>query len=381
MHRCFNEFRVIFEFLEPRKLLSANSYIQQDLVSDGSVTAAHLDTHLVNPWGLVTYGKGIQVADADSGFSTGYDASGNSTSPAVHVPGPASTQGSPTGVVYNTNPSKFLVTVHSVQEPATFIYSTENGTIDAWSTLNKNRTVVVAADHSAQHSVYKGLALATLQGVPYLYAADFTLGRIDVFDSNFQPFHLPGSFTDPHLPAHYSPFNVQLINGQLLVTYAKRARGADDPTVGATTGVIDVFNTAGQFVRRFAAGGTLNAPWGMALAPANFAAFSNDILVGNFGDGKISAFDPATGAFKGQLSDSSGHAISIDGLWGLAFGNGRAGTLKNGLYFTAGVEHEAGGLYGRLLVDPYAISGVTPQPMGMAFSTSRNLISLMDDLM
>jgi uncharacterized protein (TIGR03118 family) len=374
------------ERLENRQFLSANSYIEQDLTSDGGVSAAHTDTHLVNPWGLAVNGHGIQVADADAGFSTSYDASGNSVGPAVRIPGPGSDQGAPTGIVYNGDSSHFLVDPGTGPAFAQFIYATENGTIDAWATNNKNRHVVVAADRSGAGASYKGLALASAGSTPYLYAANFSKARIDVFDSDFHIFTgLPGHFADPALPKNYSPFNIQKIGSKLFVAYAKHNTNSNEEIAGAGRGVIDIFNTDGTFVKRFAAGKTLNAPWGMSQAPANFNAFSNDILIGNFGDGRISAFDPQTGAFKGQLNNTNGQPVEIDGLWGLAFGNGKAGTLKNGLYFTAGIDDESHGLYGRLIVDPYATpSSIVPQSAqpasAMTLGASASTHHVLDDI-
>jgi uncharacterized protein (TIGR03118 family) len=376
------------EPLEARRLLAANSYIEQDQTSDGGTSAAHTDLHLVNPWGLVAYTHGFQVADADSGFSTSYDASGNSTGSAVHIPGPGGSPGAPTGVAYNGNIGSFVVNPGTGKASAQFIYATEQGTIDAWATSNKNRHVVVAVDRSGGGASYKGLALAKVGSTPYLYAANFSKARIDVFDSSFHLFTgLPGRFIDPKLPKNFSPFNIQKIGSRLFVAYAKHNTNSSEEIAGAGRGVIDIFNTDGTFVKRFAAGKTLNAPWGMTQAPANFSAFSNDILVGNFGDGRINAFDPNTGAFKGQLNNTNGKPVEIDGLWGLAFGNGKAGTLKNGLYFTAGIDDESHGLYGRLLVDPYATpSSIVPQstqtasamPITVAASTHRALDDMVD---
>jgi len=270
-------------------------------------------------------------------------------------------------VVANSDTAHFLVDTSSGPSSAQFIYATEEGTIDAWATANKNRHPVVVADRSSLGSSYKGLALAKVGNTPFLYAANFSRGRIDVFDSTFKVVRLSGGFVDPKLPRNYSPFNIQKIGSQLFVAYAKHNTGDSEEIAGASTGVIDIFNTDGTFVKRFAAGKTLNAPWGMAQAPSNFADFSNDILIGNFGDGRISAFDRVTGAFQGQLQDSGGDAIEIDGLWGLAFGNGKAGTLKNGLYFTAGIDDEAHGLYGRLIIDT---SYVYPQSLPMSVNAS-----------
>jgi uncharacterized protein (TIGR03118 family) len=333
-----------FELLEGRFLMASNAYIQQDLVSSGLIPAARTDARLVNPWGLATHARGIQVANTDSGFTTGYNASGGAVGPAVRVPG------HPTGVVYNPDETRFLVNTPSGRSFARFIYVTEEGTVAAWSTANGNRNVIKVVDRSANGASYKGATLAKFNSNPFLYVANFGQGKIDAFNSRFKSAQLPGSFTDPKLPAGFAPFNVQNIGGQLFVAYARKLPSGEEAT-GAGTGLISVFKTNGQFVRRFTSSSKLNAPWGIARAPSNFAKFSNTILVGNFGDGRISAFNAATGKFRGQLGEYFGQPIAIDGLWGIAFGNGKGGTIRNALYFTAGPFDESQGLYGRILVD------------------------------
>jgi len=209
----------------------------------------------------------------------------------------------------------------------------------------KNRVQALGAVTGAANSSYTGLAIGTRSGNPVLYAANVGLGRIDVFDQNFKATSVPGGFTDPNLPAGAKPFNISNINGSLYVTYQ------------GPTGVVDVFDPDGKLTRRLATGGTLLNPWGIALAPGDFGAFSNAVLVGNFnfgnpsnGPGTISAFDPTTGQFLGQLEDTKGKPIAIDGLWSLMFGNGGSGGAKNALYFTAGIQNEKHGLFGALTV-------------------------------
>jgi uncharacterized protein (TIGR03118 family) len=339
----------IVELLEPRRLLAGTTYTEQDLVSNGAHPALRVDPGLVNPWGLAVGPRGIFVANTDSGLGTAYDGNGGKVGATVRVPGPNGSAGTPTGVVLNDDPAWFIL---PSGKSADLIYVTEDGTVAGWNIANRNRTVETALDKSADKAVYKGVALARFKRNPFLYVANFSAGRIDVFDSTFARRRLPGSFADPNLPRGYAPFNVQQINGQLFVAYAKRAPGSKtDEVHDPATGVIIVFNTDGKLARRFAAGRALNAPWGMAVAPSDFGKFSDELLIGNFGDGKINAFDPATGAFLGQLDDTSGEPIVIDGLWGLAFGNGKAGNRTNGLYFSAGVNNESGGLYGRLVAN------------------------------
>jgi uncharacterized protein (TIGR03118 family) len=229
------------------------------------------------------------------------------------------------------------------------IFVTEEGTIDAWSTANRNRTVVVVSDRSADGYSYKGATIARFKRNPHLYVANFTAQRVDVYNGSFRRVNLPGRFIDPNLPRGYAPFNVQNIDNELFVMYAKRS--GREEVRGRAVGLVNVFSSDGKLIRRFATGGTLNAPWGVAVAPTEWGDFAGDILVGNFGDGRITAFDRTTGASQDQLKDFTGQAIHIEGLWGLAFGNGNAGNLKSGLYFAAGVDDETGGLYGRLVVD------------------------------
>ena len=184
----------------------------------------------------------------------------------------------------------------------------------------------------------------------FLFAANFAAGKVDIFNGMFGGGSLSGNFTDPNLPAGYSPFGIQNINGNIYVAYAFKEAGSDEETTGAGLGVVSVFDSNGNFIREVAGpGGTLNAPWGLTLAPDNFGPFSGDLLVGNFGDGTINAFDPLTDAFEGQLKNAGG-VISISGLWGIGFGNGGNAGPKNDLYFAAGIDDENEGLFGRILV-------------------------------
>src|SRR5688572_2319718 len=337
----------VVEPLESRQLL-ATVFFQQDLVAnEAAAGAAATDPRLTNPWGLAVGARGIFVANADSGYGTAYDGTGANVGASVRVPGPAGGRGSPTGVVVNDDATKFIIPGTSV--PAHVIYVTEEGTIDAWNTANRNRTVVVVDDRSADGYSYTGATLARFKRNPYLYVANFTAGRVDVYDASFRRVNLPGRFVDPNLPRRYSPFNVQAIDNELFVTYAKRS-GREEVT-GRSVGLVNVFGSDGKLIRRFAMGSTLNAPWGVAVAPPSWGDFAGDILVGNFGDGRIGAFDRATGRAQGQLADFTGQPIRLDGLWGLAFGNGKAANLKDGLYFAAGTNRETDGLYGRIVID------------------------------
>jgi uncharacterized protein (TIGR03118 family) len=330
----------------------AGSYSVRNLVSDGFVTADHTDPDLVNPWGVVFNPNGpVWVADNGTGLSTLYDGFGVKQALVVTIP--TATGGtlpaSPTGIVFSSG-SDFVVTQNAVSGASVFIFATEDGTIAGWNpTVNRTNAILVA-DQSGGHAIYKGLALAATGAAHFLYAADFHNNRIEVFDSSFHVVTSPGGFSDPKIPHGYAPFGIQNIQGNLYVTYAKQDEGAKDDVAGPGLGFVDVFDANGHLLRRFASRGTLNAPWGLALAPADFGRFSNTLLIGNFGDGQINAFDLQSGAPRGRLQTPDGHAISIDGLWGIAFGSGVANQPTNALFFAAGPAGETHGVYGR--IDP-----------------------------
>jgi uncharacterized protein (TIGR03118 family) len=200
---------------------------------------------------------------------------------------------------------------------------------------------IVAVDNSKAGAVYTGLAIGSNSAGPLLFAANFSAGTIDAFDQHFAPAMLHGSFHDPLIPKGYAPFNIQNIGGQLYVMYARQDRKA-----GKGRGFVDIFDTDGNLVKRLIIRGELNLPWGVAQAPANFGQFSNDLLVGNFGNGWINAFNPKTGKFLGSLSGQNGYPLVLDKLWALAFGNGGKGGQTNQLFFTAGIQNEQHGLFG-----------------------------------
>jgi uncharacterized protein (TIGR03118 family) len=332
----------------------ASGYVATHLVSDNNVSTnpystSNVDARLVNPWGIAFNPQGfVWVANNGSSTSTLYDGDGVRQTLVVAIPAGAGGSAKPTGIVFNATQA-FAVTQGGATAPAVFIFAGESGTVSAWSpTVNANSAVVVV-DRFAEGKSYKGLAIASAGGAPRLYAADFHNGVVDVYDGNFAPVVNAGAFTDPQLPAGYAPFGIQAIGSQIVVAYAKQDAQAADEVAGAGLGAIDVFDTAGNLTARLIApGGKLNAPWGLALAPANFGTFSNDLLVGNFGDGRINAFDPATGAWLGALAGGNGTPIAIDGLWGIAFGNGINGQPMNTLFFAAGPNDEADGVYGRI---------------------------------
>lgn len=325
-------------------------YAQHNLVSDGGVPAPHIDPNLKNGWGVAFNPNGfVWVADNGTGKATLYDGNGVPQSLVVTVPGPGGTQGAPTGIVFSSS-NDFMVTKGAVSGPSRFIFATEDGTISGWAPNVDPTHAILAVDNSASNAVYKGLALAANGNGNFLYATDFHNGKVAVFDSTFHPATLPGNFSDPHLPAGFAPFGIQNLNGNLYVTYAKQNAERHDDVAGPGLGFVSVFNANGQLIRRIASRGPLNAPWGLALAPADFGIFSNALLVGNFGDGRISAFDVPTGNFLGQMQGADGKRLFIDGLWGIAFGNGILNQPTNVLFFAAGPNGESDGLYGR--IDP-----------------------------
>ena len=322
------------EALEDRCLLSAVGYNQVNLASDLPGVAAVTVPSLVNPWGISFSPTGpFWFADNGAGDSDLLDGRGQVVPLSVMVPPGGASGGNPTGTVFNGGPG-FAISANGVTEPSRFLFAAEDGTISGWTSAVDPTAAVVAVDNSALGADYKGLALASnAAGQSFLFAADFGRGEIDVFDQDFKPVERAGAFQDPNLPAGFAPFNIQYVNGQLFVAYAQQ--NPDKPGEelhGAGLGFIDVYDTNGALLSRFASQGTLNAPWGLALAPADFGRFGGALLVGNDGDGHINAFDPASGAFLGQLEDNNGAPIAIPDLWALTFGNGHEGGNANTLF-------------------------------------------------
>ena len=318
-----------------------SAFATKALVADAGTAAAHTDTNLVNAWGIAFNPTGfVWVANNGTSTSTLYDGDGVPQTLVVAVPG------SPTGIVFNGS-GDFKVTANGVTGASPFVFVGETGTVSGWSPA-VDRTHAITTVDTGGSALYKGLAIGAYAGANYLYAADFRNNRIDVYDAAWKKATLPGTFTDPNLPAGYAPFGIQASGDRIYVAYAQRAASGNDEVKGAGLGVVDVYDTAGNMIRRVAAGGALNAPWGLAVAPANFGDFSNALLVANFGDGKINAYNPTTGAFIGTLSKADKTPIVIDGLWGIAFGNGVNGQPANTLFYTAGPGSEAHGAYGRI---------------------------------
>jgi uncharacterized protein (TIGR03118 family) len=340
-----------------------------NLVSDGSVTAKTVDPKLINPWGVSSAPGGpFWVSDNGSDFTTLYNGAGGKVSLTVAVPG------DPTGQVFNGTAGAFEVTSGSKTAAATFIFDGEGGTISGWAPSVNFGTAITAVDNSASGAVYKGLAIGSTGGQTYLYASNFNSGEVEMYNSSFD---LVKTFTDPNVAAGYAPFNVQNLDGTLYVTFALQDSAKHDDVAGAGNGYVDAFSLDGTFERRIVSlGGEVDSPWGLDIAPSSFGAFAGDLLVGNFGDGTISAFNLTTGAFAGELSGPGGTPLVEGDLWALVNGNGGSGGAANTVYFTAGISDESHGLIG-------AISAPEPETwtlmlvgFGLMGATIRRRLSL-----
>lgn len=329
---------VLFAAVLLMSSLAFADYVQTNLVSDGSVTALHTDPNLINPWGIAASATSpFWVGDNGTGRSTLYNSTGVPQALVVTIPQTGGGMSSPSGVAFN-NSGKF--------NNDTFIFVTEAGQIAGWrGALGTNAEVLF--DNSASGASYTGV----VQSGGYLFATDFANGKIDVIPGTGLP-ALAGTFTDPNLPSGYAPFNIEKIGSDFYVTYAPTGNG----TTGAGTGFVDVFDANGNLVKRLISGGSLDNPWGLALAPSTFGEFGGDLLVGNFGDGMINAFDNTTGAFLGTLADMNGVAFVNESLWDITFGNGGNGGDKNTLYLTAGLANEEHGLLASITAVPEPMS-------------------------
>jgi uncharacterized protein (TIGR03118 family) len=326
-------------------LLSANTafaqYKRVDLVSNISGAALNTDPNLINGWGLAFFTHSpFWVSDAGTGVSTLYGPGGSIVPLVVTVPSAAggNVPGSPSGIVANSS-TGFVVSENGTSGPSAFIFDTLDGTISGWNPNVDLTHAIIAVNNSSSGAFYTGLAIGNdSSGNTFIYAADQANNKVDVYDSGFS---WVKSFTDSSLPAGYAAFGIQNIGGKLYVTFAGFFSGNPG-------GFVDVFDTSGNFIKNFAANGTLSGPWGLAQAPANFGGFSHDILVGNLFDGTINAFR-RDGKFKGQLKDVHGGVIAIDGLWALKFGTDPAvNGAKNQLFFTSGPSFYANGLFGQI---------------------------------
>jgi len=337
---------LVFALSAPRSA-QALRFTQTNLVSDISGAALRTDANLVNPWGLAPGGSGVfWAANNVTGTSTLYDPDGTIRPLVVSIPG-----GSPTGVVATApTDSAFDIPNGSGTARAVFIFVTQNGSISAWSpAVNQTNAIEVESDSGA---IYTGAALGGTAFNPILYVANFSGNEVEAYDTSFAEVKLAGSFTDPNLPAGYGPFNVASIGGQLYVTFVPQVDGEEQPGPGA--GIVDVFDFNGNFVRRFATGAELNAPWAVVRAPSSFGPFGGDILVGNFGDGRVLIFD-TNGVYQGALEDTTGAQIVNPGLWGLSFGKPAGSVASQRLYFAAGIAGETHGLFGYIALAESAV--------------------------
>src|SRR5262245_55016140 len=343
-------FRPSLEPLDERCLLSA--YVQTNLAADQPGVALVHDPELVDAWGLALNESPTAtfwVSSRATGLSTVYvgDRPGvpfAKSTLTVTIPG-----GEPTGQVFSGSATDFVVSSGAQSGPSRFITVSNTGHLTGWNPNVPSPPVPSRTAHltaTTPGAIYTGLAIGNNGAGNFLYAADFNNGEIDVFDRTFTPTTLAGSFTDPKMRDDYAPFNIQRLAGQLYVTYAQKH---DDGIPHGGNGFVSVFDMNGRFVKRLISEGGLQAPWGLALAPGTFGQFGNALLVGNFHGGRIRAYNPASGAFLGELRDAGGHRIEIDGLWGLAFGNANTGDPR-ALYFTAGPDDQRHGLFGSLRV-------------------------------
>jgi uncharacterized protein (TIGR03118 family) len=353
---------------EDKALVSSNAAVV--------ATVSTIDANLSNPWGLVTApGLPFWIADNNSNLATLYSGTGaietsevtGSNSVGIAIPASAAgVQANPTGQVYN-GAGGFLIATSKGQETALFIFDGEGGTIAAWA-QDSGATAVTAYDdgvtNGANHAVYKGLALGSVNGASFLYATDLHNNKVDVFDTNFtKPADMQGKFIDPTMPAGFVPFGIVALNGQLYVTYAMQDAAKHDEVTGAGLGYVDIYDFSGNFVSRFASGGALNAPWGIALAPTGFASFEGDLLIGNFGDGTINIFAPngsSPASSMGPVTVANGQTLAIPGLWSLVFGNGDSDKPLTTLFYTAGFADQTDGVLGSIVAMSTAAAAPAP---------------------
>jgi uncharacterized protein (TIGR03118 family) len=380
--------------LDDRCLLDGGmGYVQSNLVSDIPGFAPNTDRSLINPWGFSEDSAGqFRVAANGSGRGILFDAQGQKSGADIIIPAPAGspagTTSTPNGVVSNPT-SGFDITVKGRTAPASLLFSTEDGTIAGWNPALSQTSAVIAADQSGNGAVYKLLAVGTNANGAFIFATNFHNGTVDIFDSNFNKVS-PGTdgfasnaFVDPTtglaaIPSDFAPFGIKNFNGTLFVTYAKQDAAKHDDVAGVGNGFIDEFDTGGNFIRRFATQGLLNSPIGATIAPADFGPFSNDVLIGNFGDSHVNAFTPS-GQFLGQLTDTQGNPLVLNGgftetdtkgLWGIGFGNGAGGAATDTLFFAAGINQENDGLFGKVNFDPSPNAVSSPQIAGQLLATA-----------
>jgi uncharacterized protein (TIGR03118 family) len=354
---------------------SVNQFADRALVVDTKevvATSVTVDGNLQNPWGIAfAPGAPFWIANNHSNSSTLYSGTGQiqtqgvtgSAATAVSIPASAAgVPANPSGQVFNGTGGFNIMTGNGL-ETALFIFSGEGGTIAGWA-KDSGAAAVTAFDdgvvNGPAHAVYKGLALGSVGGANFLYATDLHNNKIDVFDTNFaKPAAMQGKFVDPSMPAGFAPFGITAVNSQLYVTYAMQDTAKHDEIPGAGLGYIDVFDFSGNFVSRFASAGVLNAPWGIAVAPAGFATLQGQVLVGNFGDGTINAFMPngmSLATSNGPLKNAAGQSLAFPGLWALVFGNGDMDKPATTLFYTAGFANQTDGVFGSIAVSTMSVA-------------------------
>ena len=324
---------------------TAQKYEQKNLVSDVPKLAVTLDPNLVNAWGIDFSGTSpVWIADNGTGLSTLYTGTGSIVPLVVTIPSGSDNPSAPTGLVFNGT-GLFSVKAHDLSGSAVFIFDSEDGIISGWNPNVNLHKAIIAVNNSDKGAVYKALAIGTNDNGSFIYATNFHSGWVEMYDSNFK---WVKNFTDTSVPMGYAPFGARVLNGKLYVTFALQDADAHDDVSGPGHGFIDIFDLDGNKIKRLTSHGALNSPWGLAIAPANFGQFSNALLVGNFGNGHINAFDPSTGTPLGHMLRPSGATLEISGLWGLHFGNGEAAGPTNTLLFIAGPQDESHGLFGTI---------------------------------
>lgn len=360
IHRTLCAISTLSLLCVPVRLL-ADSYTQTNLVSNVPGMAITTDPNLINPWGVAYSATSpFWVANQGSGVATLYDGAGNKNATVVSIPGSATPPSGPTGQVFNSSGAGFSVSGSS----AKFIFDTLNGTIAGWS--GGTSAVTMATTPGA---VYTGLAMDTSGASTYIYAANSN-GGIEVFNSSWTDVTattFAGKFVDPNIPAGYTPFNIQNIGGNLYVTYAQLGPGG--VAVPGSSGYVVEFDANGNFIAAIASGGSLDAPWGLTLAPADFGIYSNDLLVGNFGDGEILVFNPTSDEYLGTLDMSNGDPIVDPFLWSLSVRTGGANVNTDAVYFTSGPDDQQDGLFGEIALAD------TPEP-GTLFEFGSGLLGL-----
>lgn len=345
----------------------AGTVTQTNLVSDGAVPAAHIDKNLLNPWGIAfspsangKAGSPFWISDNNAGVATLYDGNGVAQPPPPNgplvvtiPPATGSTMANPTGQVFNTDSGGFVVSKGGKSGSSVFMFVGEDGGISGWNPAVDRNNAVLEVDNGP-NAVYKGATLGQVNGNTDLYVTNFRAATVEVYDDHFKPVDLgKTAFVDHRIPAGFAPFNVQNINGNLFVTYAKQNDAKHDDVAGPGNGFVDIYNTSGKLIGRLDHGRFLDSPWGVTVAPADWGRMAGDILVGQFGSGRIDIFDHH-GEFRGFLRDASNKPVVIDGLWSLTPGNDGGAGVSDKIYFTAGINKEADGLFGSLTFNPAA---------------------------